>query len=101
MHILYTYLQREKLKYNKKSLFYIITKFIKFNLMRHLPSYKKVKWFNLDKRIKKHFVFLMNKSNLKFVKDDCNFRFINIDCICSVAVSAETMLSTILGSPCK
>lgn len=73
VHILYTYLQREKLKYNKKSLFYIITKFIKFNLMRLLPSYKKVKWFNLDKRIKKHFVFLMNKSNLKFVKDDCNF----------------------------
>ena len=38
---------------------------------------------------------------LLVVKDDCNFRFINIDCICSVAVSAETMLSTILGSPCK
>jgi hypothetical protein len=38
---------------------------------------------------------------LLVVKDDCNFRFINIDCICSVAVSCDTILNAILGSPCK
>lgn len=39
--------------------------------------------------------------HLLVVKDECNFRFINIDCICSVAVSCDTMLNAIIGSPCK
>lgn len=38
---------------------------------------------------------------LLVVKDECNFRFINIDCICSVAVSCDTILNAIIGSPCK
>ena len=39
--------------------------------------------------------------HLLVVKDECNFRFINIDCICSVAVSCDTILNAIIGSPCK
>ena len=38
---------------------------------------------------------------LLVVKDDCNFRFINIDCICSVAVSCDTILNSIIGGNCK
>ena len=39
--------------------------------------------------------------HLLVVKDECNFRFINIYCICSVAVSCDTILNAIIGSPCK
>ena len=39
--------------------------------------------------------------HLLVVKDECNFRFINIDCICSVAVSCDTILNAIIGSPRK